>query len=80
MHFSIVEGYLLGALVVLLLVAVAAAFRHEHHEKKKSGGFFTPSRFTVTPPPGTGWDSARGGEIHGGTIPGWGEDYTRPPF
>ena len=77
MHPSIKDDYLLGALVVLLVVVIIVAVRR--HDKNE-GGSFTPSRFTVIPPPASGWDNARGGQIHGGTVPGWGEDYTRPPF
>jgi hypothetical protein len=72
MHFTLEEDYLLGALVVLLIVVIVVAVRRRDHKKKGS--------FTVIPPPRAGWDNARGGQIHGGTVPGWGEDYTRPPF
>lgn len=39
------------------------------------------SDFVVIPAPPAGWDTARGdGELYGGTVPGWGEDYTYPMF
>ena len=80
MAFSLEEDYLLGALVVLLIVAIVWFLRRD---RKNKGSFANKvaDHYTVIPPPATGWDAARGGgDIYGGTVPGWGEDYVRPPF
>jgi hypothetical protein len=78
MGFSIEDDYLLGALAVLLIVVIILVTR-KHTPRKNSA-----ERFTEITPPVGGWDNARAppddDTLYGGTVPGWGEDYSSPPF
>lgn len=61
-----------GVLVFLVICLVAFLVADEARIK---------TNFVVIPAPPSGWDTARSGdEPYGGTVPGWGEDYTYPPF